>query len=82
MPWKTWIQIEPHDTANETVQRLYDRTRDKTSGHPPDVVSLNSLTPDVAALVYYLNRAIHDSAKGLTPREQEIAALVVSSLNG
>jgi DNA-binding CsgD family transcriptional regulator len=39
------------------------------------------LTPDVASLIYYLNRAIHDSAKGLTPREQEIAALVVSSLN-
>jgi hypothetical protein len=82
MTWKPWIAVEPDDTANETVKQLYNTTRDRTSGRTPDVVRLTSLTPKVSGLILELNRAIHGSVEGLTVREQEIAALIVSSYNG
>jgi len=82
MPWTTWIEIQPDDTADETVRHLYNRTRDMATGRPPDIVRLASLTPAVSGLLYDLQRTIFLEAKGLTLREKEIAALVVSSFNG
>jgi len=82
MVWTTWIEIEPDDTANEVVQQLYHRTLDRATGRPPDTVRLTSLTPQVAGLLYDLQRAIDHDAKGLTLREKEIAALIVSVYNG
>lgn len=82
MNWTPWIAIEPYDTDNETVRHLYDNTQNLVTGLPPDTVRLNSLTPSVAELLHNLNYAIQKSAKGLTAREREIAALVVSSHNG
>ena len=82
MAWQTWIQIETDSTTDEAVRQLYDSTRDRLTGAPLDTVRLTSLTPKVARLLYDLNRAIHSEAKGLSAREQEIAALIVSSYNG
>ena len=82
MTWKTWIQIEADGATDETVQQLYDSTRNRQTGAPPDTVRLTSLTPKVARLLYDLNRTIHSEAEGLSAREQEIAALIVSSYNG
>jgi len=82
MTWIPWIETEPLDTPNETVRELYRQTRNISSGLPPDTVRLHSLTPEIAGLINKLNHMIHESAKGLTPREKEIAALVVASFNG
>lgn len=82
MAWIPWIQIEPDDTKNEAVEQLYNRTRDRTTGGPPDTVRLTSLTPQVAGLLHDLQLAIYHGAKGLTLREKEIAALLVSTYNG
>ena len=82
MPWTPWIKIEPDDTDNEAVQQLFKRTKNMTTGRPPDTVLLTSLTPTVAGLLYDLQRTIFSEAKGLTAREREIAALLVSSFNG
>jgi len=82
MAWITWIEIEPDDTATEVVEQLYNRTRDRATGRPPDTVRLTSLTPQVAGLLYDLQRAIYREAKGLTLREKEVAALLVSTYNG
>ena len=82
MAWTTWIEIEPDDTTNEAVQPLYQRTRDRTTGRPPDTVRLTSLTPQVGGLLYDLQQAIYHSAKGLSLREKEMAALIVSVYNG
>jgi len=82
LTWTTWIEIEPDDTTNATVQQLYKSTQDRATCRPPDTVRLTSLTPRVAGLIHNLNRTIHRDAKGLTAREQEIAALIVSSYNG
>jgi alkylhydroperoxidase family enzyme len=82
MPWTPWIAIEANDTANEQVQRVYNRTRDEATGRPPDLVRLTSLTPQAAGLLYDLQRTVYNGAAGLTPREKEIAALIVSVYNG
>ena len=82
MPWIKWIKVEPDDTWDEDVRELYARTRDRITGNIPDTVRLMSLTPKVAGLLYELQRAIYQGAKGLNVREKEIAALIVSSLNG
>jgi alkylhydroperoxidase family enzyme len=82
MTWTTWIETEPEDTVNETIRELYSRTRDMTTGRPPDAVRLTSLTPTVSGLLYELQRAIYQESKGLTLREKEIAALLVSVYNG
>jgi alkylhydroperoxidase family enzyme len=82
MPWTTWIEIEPEDTPNEAVQQLYQRSKDRTTGRPNDTVRLTSLTPQVSGLLYDLSQAIYRDARGLTLREKEIAALIVSNYNG
>jgi hypothetical protein len=82
MTWTTWIETEPEGNVNETIQQLYGRTRDMMSGRPPDTVRLTSLTPTVSGLLYDLQRAIYQESKGLTLREKEIAALLVSVYNG
>lgn len=82
MPWTTWIATVPEDTNDAAVQQLYRRTRDYATGNPPDLVLLNSLTPSVAGLIHDVQKAIYDGADGLTLREKEIAALIVSSFNG
>ena len=82
MTWTTWIEIEPEDTADESVQQLYHRTRDRTTGRPPDTVRLTSRTPRVAGLLHDLHKAIYHGARGLSLREKEIAALIVSGYNG
>ena len=82
MAWVTWIDVEPDDPADEVVQRLYNRTRDRATGRPPDTVRLTSLTPSVAGSLHDLQAAIYQEARGLTLREKEIAALLVSTYNG
>jgi len=82
MTWTTWIETEPEDTANEQIQEIYRRTRDIATGRPPDAVRLASLTPAVSGLIYDLQRTIYEESKGLTLREKEIAALLVSVFNG
>ncbi len=82
MPWTPWIHTEPDDTADERVQELYRRTRNRSTGRPPDSVTLTSMTPEVAGLLYNLQQAIEQAARGLTLREIEIAALIVSVYNG
>ena len=82
MPWSTWIDIEPENTQNATVQDLYKRTKNHITGNVPDTIRLTSLTPDVAGLLYDLNRAIESAAKGLSLQEREITALIVSVYNG
>ncbi len=82
MTWTTWIEIEPDDTTDEAVQQVYQRTRDRATGRISDTVRLNSLTPQVAGLLYDLQQAIHHGAHGLAVREKEIAALIVSAYNG
>jgi hypothetical protein len=82
MAWTTWIETEPEESPGEQIRELYQRTREITTGRPPDVVRLTSLTPAVSGLIYDLQRTIHEEAKGLTLREKEIAALIVSAYNG
>ena len=82
MPWSPWIHIEPDNPENETVRELYKRTKNHVTGKIPDTIRLTSLTPDVAGLLYDLDKAIEAAAKGLPLREREIAALIVSVNNG
>jgi uncharacterized peroxidase-related enzyme len=82
MPWTPWITIVPNDTTDETVRRLYDDTRERLTGNPPDAMRLTSLTPGVAREMDGLLHAIEHSADGLTAKEKEIAALIVAVLNG
>ena len=82
MPWIPWINIEPFETENEEVRQLYARTRSALTGLPPDTVRLASMTPDLASLLFDLQRAIYQGAKGLSVREKEVSALIVSAYNG
>ena len=83
MPWTTWIDVVRNPTATEEeVRDLYERTRNPRTGQVLDAVCLNSLTPQVAGLLYELSRAIQRNATGLKPREKEIAALMTAVYNG
>ena len=82
MTWVTWIETVPETTTDDAVRQIYDRTRSPQTGKPSDSVRLTSLTPRVAGLLYDLHRTIRAQAHGLSRREQEIAALVVSAYNG
>jgi alkylhydroperoxidase family enzyme len=82
VPWIPWIDIEDESSSEPEVQELFKKTRNTLTQKVSDVVKLTSLTPEVAALIYRLNQAILDNAAGLTVREREVAALVVSAYNG
>ena len=82
MSWVTWIKIEDEATSNQEVQKLYQQTLNSFTKKIPDTVRLTSLTPEVAGLLNDLNQAIHRNATGLTAREKEVSALIVSVYNG
>ncbi len=82
MPWVTWIDIEDESSTNEEVRNLFKRTRNKITNKVTDTVRLTSLTPEVSELINNLSSAIQRNATGLTPREKEISALIVSAFNG
>jgi hypothetical protein len=82
MAWTPWIETVPVDAREGPGHQLYRKTGDLKTGRPPDLVRLTSLTPIVSGLLYDLQRAISQEATGLTPREKEIAALIVSVYNG
>jgi hypothetical protein len=81
MTWTPWIEIEPLNPQKESVRKLYNQNREIFTGEPCDTVRLHSLTPEIATLIIKLNHAIHENANGLSVREQEITALIVSSFN-
>jgi alkylhydroperoxidase family enzyme len=82
VPWKPWIEIEPEDSQNEEAIELYKRTRNPKTNKISDLTKITSLTPEISELINKLSTAVYKNAKGLTPREKEIAALITSSLNG
>ena len=82
MPWIPWIETAPEDTSDEAVRQLYQRTRNQRTGQLSDIVKLTILTPEVAGIINDLNRAVHMNARGLSRKEQEIAALLVAVYNG
>ncbi len=81
MPWNPWIEIDDDGTGREEAQRLFRETRN-LDGQVSDLVRITSRTPTVAKLIHELSRAVYASAKGLTLREKEIAALVTSAFVG
>ena len=82
MRWVTWIDIEDESSSDEKVQNLFKRTRNKLTNKVTDTVRLTSLTPEVSELINNLSGAIQRNATGLTTREKEISALIVSVYNG
>jgi len=82
MPWVTWIDIEDESSTNEEVRNLFKRSRNRITNKVTDTVRLTSLTPEVSGLINDLSIAIQRNATGLTPREKEISALIVSAYNG
>jgi alkylhydroperoxidase family enzyme len=82
MRWVPWIALEGDDTANEAVRAAYDVARNPQTGAVPDLVRLTGRTPQVARLLHELSVAVYRDAHGLTLREKEITALVVSSYIG
>ena len=82
MPWNPWIKIEDENSPDENVRQLFKQTRNGITQKVSDTVKLTSLTPEVSKLIHDLSHAIQRNASGLTVREKEVAALVVSVYNG
>ncbi|RJQ57752.1 MAG: hypothetical protein C4530_12015 [Desulfobacteraceae bacterium] len=82
MPWVPWIRIEDDSTTDKDVQQLFRRTRNGMTGKVSDTVKLTSLTPEVSGLIHDLSAAVARNADGLSVREKETAALIVSVYNG
>ena len=80
MAWVPWIETDD-ETTNESARELFRETRDP-DGAVSDLARITSRTPLVAKRIHQLCRAVYASAKGLTLREKEITALVVSSYIG
>lgn len=81
MPWNPWIEIEHDDTNHEQTRTLFRRTANR-DGDVSDLIRLTSRRPAAAQLIHDLCREVYRSAKGLTLREKEIAALVTSAFIG
>lgn len=82
MSWTAWIKIESEDTSNVEAKQLYEKTRNPVTQGISDLIRITSLTPQTAELIDRLCASVYKNATGLSTREKEIAALIVSSLNG
>ncbi len=82
MSWIPWIKIESDNTSNEEAKQLYESTKNPVTQQISDLVRITSLTPQTSALIDKLCASVYRNATGLSTQEKEIAALVVSSLNG
>jgi len=82
MVWNPWIRIEPEDSNNEKVQKLYQKARKPLTGKLSDLTQLTSLSPDMSAALHSLGVAVYRDAGNLSLREKEVAALVTSALIG
>lgn len=82
MSWITWIRIEPEDSTDEKVQRLYKKARKPLTGKLSDLTQLTSLSPEMSDHLHSLGVAVYRDAGNLSLREKEVAALVTSSLVG
>jgi len=82
MRWNPWIELEADDTARDDVRAVYDLARNPQTQAVPDLVRLTGRTPRVAQLLHELSLAVYRDARGLSLREKEITALVVSSYIG
>ena len=81
MAWVPWIETDDEQTDSETARQLFRETREP-DGAVSDLARITSRTPLVAKRIHQLCRAVYASAKGLTLREKEIAALVTSAFVG
>jgi len=82
MNWKPWIQIEPEDSPDQQVQKLYKKTRKPLTGKLSDLTQLTSLSPAMSDHLHSLGVAVYRDAGSLSLREKEVAALVTSALVG
>lgn len=82
MSWIAWIGIERDDTSNAAAQQLYERTSHPATKKISDLTRLTSLTPRTSELIDRLCASIYTQETGVSSREKEIAAVIVSSLNG
>ncbi|GJM44885.1 MAG: hypothetical protein DHS20C21_17270 [Gemmatimonadota bacterium] len=81
MPWIPWIKVDNEESKSDEARRLFRATRELDGG-VSDLTRITSRTPAVAQLVHELGRAVYLSAKGLSLKEKEIAALVTSAFIG
>ncbi len=81
MPWVPWIKTDHEDSQCNDVLQLFRETRG-LDGNVSDLVRITSRTPTVSRLIHELGRAVYESARGLTLKEKEIAALVTSAFIG
>lgn len=82
MTWNPWIRIEPEDSPQEKVQRLYKKTRKPLTGKLSDLTQLTSLAPELSEHLHYLGVSVYRDVGSLSLREKEVAALVTSAVIG
>ena len=82
MSWTPWIETEGDDTSNAAARQLYERTRNPATKQVSDLTRITSLTPPTSELIDRLCASVYTQATGVSPREKEIASVIVSSLNG
>ena len=75
MTWIPWIRIEPEDSSNEEVQKLYKKARKPLTGKLSDLTQLTSLSPEMSSQLHGLGVAVYRDAGSLSLREKEVAAL-------
>jgi hypothetical protein len=82
MPWNPWIETFDENTSDEEIKQLYDHARNSVTKIIPEMVILTSTTPKIAGRLHDLCNSIDFNESGLTDREKEISALIVSVFNG
>lgn len=82
MGWNPWIRIEPENSSEEKIQRLYKKARKPLTNKVSDLTKLTSLSPEMSDHLHSLRVAVYRDAGNLSLREKEVAALVTSTLVG
>ena len=76
-----WIDFKEDADDGDRLKEIYDRVRDRKTGHVDHIMSIHSLHPEGLEAHHQLYSAVMRPSKGLRKAEREMIALVVSKIN-
>lgn len=76
-----WIDVVSEHEAEGPLAEIYDRIKDKDTGHVDNILKIHSLHPETLDDHLVLYRRLMFGTSKLKRAEREMLAVVVSSIN-
>jgi alkylhydroperoxidase family enzyme len=76
-----WIHMPSLEEADGELRFLYERLRDRRTGEVDNILRIHGQHPATLAAHHELYRVLMHGPSGLSRRQREMVAVVVSAIN-